>query len=107
MISIRVVFVFVCISVVQLSFAQKKRSPKLSKADQATVTNLQSHISYLASDKLEGRRAGTNGEKLAGDYIGQKFQEVGLQPKGSDGFYQSFEIYDGKQVNSDTHFIII
>ena len=106
MISIRVVFVFVCISVVQLSFAQKKRSPKLSKADQATVTNLQSHISYLASDKLEGRRAGTNGEKLAGDYIGQKFQEVGLQPKGSDGFYQSFEIYDGKQVNSATHFII-
>jgi len=104
--SIRAVFLFASLFFIQFSFAQKKKSPKLSKADQAIVTNLQSHISYLASDKLEGRRAGTAGEKLAGEYIVQKFQEAGLQPKGSDGFFQSFEIYDGKQINSATHFII-
>jgi Zn-dependent M28 family amino/carboxypeptidase len=104
--SIRVVFLFISFFLVQISFAQKKKSPKLSKADNATVTNLQAHISYLANDKLEGRRAGTNGEKLAGEYISQKFQAAGLQPKGSDGFYQPFEIYDGKQINSATHFVI-
>ena len=104
--SIRAVFLLASFLFIQVCFAQKKKSPKLSKADQALVTNLQSHISYLAADKLEGRRAGTAGEKLAGEYISQKFQEVGLQPKGSDGFYQSFEIYDGKQINSTTHFII-
>lgn len=104
--SIRAVFVLASFLFIQVSFAQKKKSPKLSKADQAMVTNLQSHISYLAGDKLEGRRAGTAGEKLAGEYISQKFQEVGLQPKGSDGFFQSFEIYDGKQINNATHFII-
>jgi len=104
--SIRAVFLFVSFFLFQVSFAQKKKSPKLSKADQAIVTNLQSHIAYLASDKLEGRRAGTAGEKLAGEYISQKFQELGLQPKGSEGFFQSFEIYDGKQINSATHFII-
>ena len=104
--SVRAVFLFVSFFLIQVSFAQKKKSPKLSKADQAIVANLQSHISYLASDKLEGRRAGSAGEKLAGEYISQKFQEVGLQPKGSDGFFQSFEIYDGKQINSATHFII-
>jgi hypothetical protein len=104
--SIRAVLLFASLFLIQFSFAQKKKSPKLSKADQALVTNLQSHISYLASDKLEGRRAGTSGEKLAGEYISQKLQEAGLQPKGSDGFFQSFEIYDGKQINSATHFII-
>jgi len=104
--SIRVVCFFLSFFLVQISFAQKKKSPKLSKADNATVTNLQAHISYLANDKLEGRRAGTNGEKLAGEYISQKFQLAGLQPKGSEGFYQSFEIYDGKQINKATHFII-
>lgn len=104
--SIRAVFIVVTCIIVQFSFAQKKKLPKLSKADQITVTNLQAHIGYLASDKLEGRRAGTAGEKLAGEYISQKFQEIGLQPKGSDGFFQTFEIYDGKQVNSATHFII-
>jgi aminopeptidase YwaD len=104
--SIRAVFLFISLFLFQISFAQKKKSPKLSKADHTTVTNLQAHISYLANDKLEGRRAGTNGEKLAGEYISQKFQEAGLQPKGSEGFFQPFEIYDGKQINSATHFII-
>ena len=104
--SIRAVFVLVSLIIVQISFGQKKKSSRLSKADQATVTNLQSHINFLASDKLEGRRAGSNGEKLAGEYISQKFQEAGLQPKGNEGFFQAFEIYDGKQINSATHFII-
>jgi hypothetical protein len=104
--SIRAVFLFISFFLVNISFGQKKKSPKLSKADNLTVTNLQTHIGYLAADKLEGRRAGTNGEKLAGEYISQKFQETGLQPKGTDGFFQPFEIYDGKQINTATHFII-
>ena len=82
-------------------------SQKLKKADKAIVDQLQAHISYLADDKLEGRRAGTNGEKLAADYISQQFQKAGLQPKGDKGTWlQSFEIYDGKQVNPSSHLII-
>ncbi|HET6768964.1 MAG TPA: M20/M25/M40 family metallo-hydrolase [Chitinophagaceae bacterium] len=104
--SIRAVLLLALLFVIQDSFAQKKKSPKLSKADQTMVRNLQSHISYLASDKLEGRRAGTNGEKLASEYISQKFQEIGLQPKGGDGFFQLFDIYDGKQINKSTHLIV-
>lgn len=104
--SIRAVFLFISLFLVQISFSQKKKSPKLSRADNVTFTNLQEHIGYLAADKLEGRRAGTNGERLAGEYISQKFREIGLQPKGTDGFFQSFEIYDGKQISSGTHFII-
>src|SRR6478736_2771339 len=104
--SIRAGFLFLSFFLVQISFAQKKKAPKLSKADNTTVTNLQANIGYLASDKLEGRRAGTNGEKLASEYISQKFQAAGLQPKGTDGFLQPFEIYDGKQINSATHFVI-
>ena len=44
---IRVVFFFLSFFLVQISFAQKKKSPKLSKADNTTVTNLQAHISIL------------------------------------------------------------
>jgi len=86
--------------------AQKGKSPKLNKAEKTIVASLQSHIAFLANDKLEGRRAGTNGERLAMEYISQKFHETGIQPKGTNGFYQPFEIYDGKQINPTTHFII-
>jgi len=75
---------------------------KLKKADKVMITNLQAHISYLADDKLEGRRAGTNGEKLAREYISNQFQMAGLEPKGEQGWLQPFEINDGKQINAST-----
>lgn len=75
---------------------------KLKKADKAMITNLQTHIMYLADDKLEGRRAGTNGEKLAREYISTQFQKAGLEPKGEQGWFQPFEINDGKQIGTAT-----
>lgn len=79
---------------------------KLKKADKVMITNLQAHIAYLADDKLEGRRTGSNGEKLAHEYISNQFQKAGLEPKGEQGWLQPFEIYDGKQVTSSTLLII-
>ena len=81
-------------------------SQKLKKSDQLTLTNLQNHIHFLADDKLEGRRAGTKGEELAMYYISDQFKQIGLRPKGTEGYYQNFDINEGKQVNPETHFII-
>ena len=80
---------------------------RLNKADRTIQSNLKAHISYLADDKLEGRRAGTKGEQLASQYISNQFAKAGLQPKGdNNSWLQTFDIYDGKQVNPPTHFII-
>jgi aminopeptidase YwaD len=79
---------------------------KISKVDRVTVQNLQSHVSYLASDQLEGRRTGTKGEELASKYIIQQFEKNGLLPKGENGFLQPFEVNEGKQVLPSSFFII-
>lgn len=79
---------------------------KLKKADKTIVSNLQAHISYLADDKLEGRRAGSAGEKLAMEYIADQFKNLGLTPRGTDGFFQPFDIQEGKQVKEGTSFTI-
>ena len=47
-------------------------------------------VSFLADDKLEGRQTGTPGGEKASEYIKNRFEELGLSPKGTDGFYQSF-----------------
>jgi len=39
------------------------------KNDKVILSDLEAEIHYLADDKLEGRRVGTNGEKLAGDLL--------------------------------------
>ena len=82
-------------------------SQKLKKADRVIVENLKHNIGFLADDKLEGRRAGTNGEKIAAEFIIEKYKAAGLEPKGNNGTYlQSFEIKDGKQINKATLFMV-
>lgn len=97
----RTIFALLAILVFLPAFSQK-----LKKADKAVLANVQSHIKFLSDDKLEGRRAGTAGEKLANDYIVSQFAAIGLQPKGSEGWLQAFDISDGKQINPTTHLII-
>jgi aminopeptidase YwaD len=87
-------------------FSQPGISQKIKKSEQAILANLQAHIHYLADDKLEGRRAGTEGEELAMNYISDQFKQIGLRPKGTEGYYQAFDIYEGKQINTGTHFTI-
>lgn len=65
-------------------------------------SHISRHIQYLSDDKLEGRRTGTAGEKLAADYITGEFQKAGLQPRGSNGFYQAFDVSEGREVGSAT-----
>src|ERR1700730_9137582 len=87
---------------VSVSFGQK-----LKKADKAIIQSLRSHIEYLASDKLEGRRAGTAGEAMAAEYIIKQFQLTGLHPKGdSNGWQQAFDINDGKEIKTPSYFFI-
>lgn len=85
------------------TFAQKAK-----KADKTTIANLQAHVVYLADDKLEGRRTGTAGEKLAYEYISNQFTAIGLLPKGDNGnsYLQVFDVNEGRQVNPATHFLI-
>lgn len=101
-INLRALFIAAIVTGCHLSYAQK-----LKKADKAVIKDIQSHITFLADDKLEGRRAGTKGEQLASEYISRQFAAAGLQPKGEDGgWLQPFDINDGKEVKPASYFII-
>ena len=75
---------------------------KLKKADKVLIQNLENHIKFLASDELEGRRAGSPGEQKAVDYIILQYQNAGIQAKGSNGFMQSFPIDEGKKLSANS-----
>ena len=45
-----------------------------------SATELQKHVTYLASDKLDGRRTGTAGANDAARYIAAEFERLGLRP---------------------------
>ncbi len=61
------------------------------QSDADALDQMQYDVKFLASDRLEGREAGTPGEKLAADYIAAKFGNVGLMPRGdSTSYLQAF-----------------
>jgi len=80
---------------------------KLKKADKTTLSNLQTHIRFLADPRLEGRRTGTVGEKAASDYISSALAQAGIQPRGdNNGWLQAFDIDQGRMVSSDAYFVV-
>jgi len=55
-----------------------------------TSVSIQDDVAFLASDELEGRQTGTEGEKKALAYISKRFKELGLSAKGTNGYIQPF-----------------
>ncbi|PTM11900.1 MAG: peptidase M28 [Bacteroidetes bacterium] len=60
------------------------------KEEYKPENKIKEDVTILADDKLEGRQTGTEGEKAAADFLVKRFKELGLQPKGTDGYLQPF-----------------
>ncbi len=56
--------------------------------DLISQEGLYAHLAYLADDALEGRRVGEPGYDLAAKYVAEQFAALGLEPGGSEGWYQ-------------------
>lgn len=66
--------------------------------DSETVASLKSHVRYLSSAMLEGRKAGSEGEKLAAEYVTDVLKSYGvdvLTPAAG-------EVFGVKQESGDT-----
>ena len=60
------------------------------KTDINQKNRIKEDVTFLASDALEGRQTGTGGEKKAANYIANRFKELGLEAKGTEGYLQPF-----------------
>jgi membrane dipeptidase len=45
------------------------------------------HVKYLASDELEGRKAGSAGYRKAAEYVAAEMRKIGLEPGGDNGTF--------------------
>jgi Tol biopolymer transport system component len=72
-------------------------APDLSTTNgEIRAADIRQHITYLASDELEGRRTGTRGGELATEYVASIFEELGLAPAGDENtFFQPYEFTAG------------
>ncbi len=72
-------------------------APALGTADAARYLDT---IKTLASPEMEGRGAGTKGIELAAHLLEQRYRSLGLDPSGTQGFFQPFTVTTGAKLVS-------
>jgi aminopeptidase YwaD len=78
---------------IALIVAGSVSAQKLKFKEKRSVKRIGKHINYLASDRLEGRGTGSQGEVLSAEYIAAYFKKCKLTPHGDNGTYiQQFSI---------------
>jgi len=73
--------------------------PSLSEEE---MRQLRNDINALASEKMEGRKAGTKGEQLAAEYIEKRMQSLGLFPPIGKSFRRPFKFPVGREVSQES-----
>ena len=86
----RILIIFAALAATISLSAQYRPGAAYSDIDDGeTVSCMKNHVRYLASAMLEGRKAGSEGEKAAADYVASTFKEYGvdlLTPAGGELF---------------------
>ena len=77
----------------ELKVVPPPESPQqVSPSDTILAKDIQKHITFLASDTLEGREAGTQGGSAAGAYIAAFLKKLDqLKPAGNNDCFQYFD----------------
>ena len=77
------------LSVLSLSAQYRSGNSYQDLYDSETVSAMKNHVRELSAASLEGRKAGSEGERLAAEYVGNKFKEYGVDlitPKDGELF---------------------
>ena len=109
----------ILLSITTLAYAQ---DDAVKYAESITPQDLKKHLVIIASDSLEGRDTGSQGQKKAADYVSKYFKQYGLQPiataeDGSKSYFQKYKLYkrswgdvyvkaDGKQYEFNKDFYL-
>ncbi|WP_224490904.1 M28 family peptidase [Robertkochia flava] len=86
----RTIHTFFILLFLQAAMAQSDQELAAKTVEKNTI---KSHISFLSDDLLEGREAGTRGNKIAASYIANQLLSFGALPvPGTDSYYQEFNL---------------
>ena len=75
------------------------------KTERTIENHIKQDIEVLADDKLKGRATGTEGEELAAAHISERFKELGISPKGTNGYLQAFTFTPKTDPHAETVYV--
>jgi hypothetical protein len=74
---------------------------------QVSAERFKAHVTYLADDRLEGRKTGTQGHEMAADYIAGELAAMGVRPAGDkNGWRHSVPLVEIKPAETAATLVI-
>jgi hypothetical protein len=95
--------VLVSLSSLAQTPARKTEVPARWRAalEGVSAEDMRGHLSFIASDALEGRKTPSRGLDVAAEYIAAQFRRAGLEPAGDDGYFQTVNwTMSGRDISS-------
>jgi Zn-dependent M28 family amino/carboxypeptidase len=80
-------FIGILLLLVTASCKKEVSSDVANLLEEISPADISSHITYLADDRLRGRYPGTEGYRLAVDYVVSQLKENHVEPAGDSGTY--------------------
>ena len=78
----------------------------LNRKEQKSAERIKNDITYLASDRLEGRATGSHGELMSAEYIASEFRKSKLRKvNGAESYYQDFNIVSLRMAKDSCEFM--
>ena len=65
------------------------------------------YVKVLADDNMEGRETGSAGLRRAEAYIVDQLKQAGLQPAGTDGYYQTVKFQSRQIIEKDSSIALV
>src|ERR1700752_4725052 len=65
------------------------------------------YVKVLADDNMEGRETGSAGLSRAEAYVVDQLKQAGLQPAGTDGYYQTVKFQSRVIVEKDSSLALV
>jgi aminopeptidase YwaD len=99
-----------CLSLVAvglLSMSAPTESLCQGSTQDITASEIQEHVKYLASDELQGRGSGSEGNMKAAIYIASKLKLWGLKAAGDNGtYFQPFDFISSVKLGSGNSVVV-
>lgn len=80
-----------------ISIAMYSQSAKEKGLSSINVESAKAYIGFLANDAVEGREAGKQGGRVAGEYIKSVLQDMGIKPFYGQSYFQLFEAFSAER----------
>jgi hypothetical protein len=84
----------------------KLTPPMQSILGAISADSLRGHLSFIASDALEGRETPSRGLDVAAEYIAAQFRRAGLDPAAGDSYFQTAKLLVREQ-NPDGFLFVV